>query len=146
MRKSKNYGQPCPNPDCSRYQLMNRSNISAISTYMTQSGKRRIFCCNECENSFVKTRDTVFFDLRTPEDKVMMALKMFLFKVGLTDISFVFGVTEETVLMCLSRAVQKAHEINMYLLRELPVTEVQLNEMWSFIKRKQAGRMWKAAT
>jgi IS1 family transposase len=117
---------------------MNRGNISAISTDLTQSGKRRIFLCNACETTFSETRDTVFFDLRTPEEKVMMALKMLLVKVGLTDIGFVLGVTEETVLMWLEPAAQKAHEINAHLLRDLPVTEVQLDEMWSFIKRKHA--------
>ncbi len=138
MRKPKDWGQPCPNPDCSHYRLMNRGNISAISTYMTQSGKRRIFCCSKCKRPFSETRDTVFFDLRTPEEKVMMALKMLLVKVGLSDIGFVLGVTEETVLMWLERAAQKAHEMNAHLLRDLPVTEVQLDEMWSFIKRKHA--------
>jgi IS1 family transposase/transposase-like protein len=138
MRKPKDWGQPCPNPDCSHYRLMNRGNISAISTYLTQSGKRRIFRCNACEVTFSETRDTVFFDLRTPEDKVIMALKMLLVKVGLSDIGFVLGVTEETVLVWLQRAAQKAHEINAHLLRDLPVTQVQLDEMWSFIKRKHA--------
>lgn len=138
MRKPKDWGQPCPNPDCTQYRLMNRGNVSAISTYMTQSGKRRIFLCNACDVTFSETRDTVFFDLRTPEDKVMMALKMLLVKVGLSDIGFVLGVTEQTVLMWLERAAHKAHEINTHLLRDLPVTQVQLDEMWSFIKRKHA--------
>ena len=93
MRKPKDWGQPCPNPDCSHYRLMNRENISAISTYLTPSGKRRIFRCNKCEHPFSETRDTVFFDLRTPEEKVMMALKMLLVKVALSDIGFVLGVT-----------------------------------------------------
>jgi transposase-like protein/IS1 family transposase len=138
MRKPKDWGQPCPNPDCTYYRLMNRGNIRAISTYLTQSGKRRIFRCHTCEVTFSETRDTVFFDLRTPEDKVMMALKMLLVKVGLSDIGFVLGVTEETVLMWLERAAHKAHEINAHLLRDLPVTAVQLDEMWNFIKRKHA--------
>jgi IS1 family transposase/transposase-like protein len=138
MRKPKDWGQPCPNPDCSHYRLMHRGNVSAISTYMTQSGKRRIFCCSKCARPFSETRDTVFFDLRTPEEKVMMALKMLLVKVALSDISFVLGVTEETVLAWLRRAAQKAHEINVHLLRDLPVTQVQLDEMWSFIRRKHA--------
>nr|MBP8829698.1 hypothetical protein [Desulfobacter sp.] len=97
MRKPKDWGQPCPNPECSHYRLMNRGNISTISTYMTQSEKRRIFYCNKCDHCFAEIRDTVFFDLRTPEDKVMMWL---------------------------DRAAQKAHEINTHLLRDLPVTEV----------------------
>jgi IS1 family transposase len=105
---------------------------------MTQSGKRRIFRCSKCERPFSETRDTVFFDLRSPEEKVLMALKMLLVKVALSDIGFVLGVTEETVLAWLRRAAQKAHESNAHLLRDLPVTQVQLDEMWSFIRRKHA--------
>ena len=138
MRKPKNWGQPCPNPDCSHYRLMNRGNISAISTYLSQSGKRRIFRCSKCEGTFAETRDTVFFDLRSPEEKVIMALKMLLVKVALSDMGFVLGVTEATVLEWLRRAAQQAHEINVHLLRDLPVTQVQLAEMWSFIRRKHA--------
>ena len=138
MRKPKNWGQPCPNPDCSHYRLMDRGTMSAISTSLTQSGKRRIFRCSACEQPFSETRDTVFFGLRSPEEKVMMALKMLLVKVALSDIGFVLGVTEETVLEWLRRAAQKAHEINTHLLRDLPVTQVQLDEMWNFIRRKQA--------
>jgi len=50
----------------------------------------------------------------------------------------VLGVTQETVLEWLKRAAKKAEEINRHLLRELPVTQVQLDEMWNFIERKQA--------
>ena len=138
MRKPKDWNPPCPNPACSPYRLMHRGNISAISTYLTQSGKRRIFRCSACEKPFAETRDTVFFDLRTPEEKIIMALKMLLVKVALADIGFVLGVTEGTVLEWLRRAAQKAEEINAHLLRELPVTQVQLDEMWNFIRRKHA--------
>jgi hypothetical protein len=67
-----------------------------------------------------------------------MALKMLLVKVALSDIGFVLGVTEETILEWLRRAAQKAHEVNVSLLRDLPVTQVQLDEMWNFIRRKHA--------
>jgi IS1 family transposase len=68
----------------------------------------------------------------------MMALKMLLVKVALVDIGFVLGVTEETVLAWLRSAAKQAHEINTHLLRALPVTEGQLDEMWRFIRRKHA--------
>jgi IS1 family transposase len=138
MRKPKAWGQPCPNPDWSSYRLLNRGNVSAISTYLTQSGKRRIFRCKDCTSTFSETRDTVFFDLRTSEEKVMMALKMLLVKVALSDIGFVLGVTEATVLEWLRRAAHTAHAINVHLLRDLPSTEVQLDAMWNCIRRKQA--------
>jgi hypothetical protein len=52
MRKPKDWGQPCPSLDCSHSRLMHRGNVSAISPSMTQSGKRRIFCCSKCARPF----------------------------------------------------------------------------------------------
>lgn len=138
MRKPKDWGQPCPHPECPHYRRMQQGNVSAIATYLTQSGKRRVFRCRTCATHFAETRETVFFDLRTAEEKVMMALKMLLVRVDLAGISFVLGVTEETVLAWLKRAAQQAEEINRHLLRNLPVTQVQLDEMWNFIERKHA--------
>lgn len=138
MRTAKDWGQPCPNPDCSYHNLMHTGNVCCIATYLTQSGKRRIFRCKHCQKRFSETRDTVFFDLRTPEEKVMMALKMLLVRVDLSGIAFVLEVTEETILEWLNRAAHKAKQINAHLLRELCVTEVQLDEMWNFIERKHS--------
>ena len=78
MRTPQDWGQPCPNPACAHYSRRQCGNVSAIATYLTQSGKRRIFRCHTCETRFSETRATVFFDLRTSEEKVMMALKMLL--------------------------------------------------------------------
>jgi len=138
MRTPKDWGQPCPNPACVHSNRMQQGNVSAIATYLTQSGKRRLFRCHTGETQFSETRETVFFDLRTAEDNVMMALKRLLVRVDLAGISFVLGVTEETVLAWLRRAAHQAEAINRHLLRNLPVTQVQLDEMWNFIARKHA--------
>jgi IS1 family transposase/transposase-like protein len=138
LRTATDWNQPCPNPACSHYRLMNRGNISAIASYLTKSGKRRIFKCALCRESFSETRETVFFDLRTEEEKVIMALKMLLVRCELTAISFVLGVTEETALEWLKRAAAQAERITQHLLREVTVTQVQLDEMWNFIRRKSS--------
>jgi IS1 family transposase/transposase-like protein len=138
MRKPQDWGQPCPNPACTHDRRMQQGNVSAIATYLTQSGKRRIFRCHTCATHFSETRETVFFDLRTSEEKVMMALKMLLVRVDLAGIGFVLGVTEETVLAWLRRAAQQAEAVNQHVLRHLPVTQGQLDEMWNFIARKHA--------
>src|SRR5712691_5942624 len=138
MRTPKDWGQPCPNPACVHYSRMTCGNVSALATYLTQSGKRRILRCHTCATHCSETRETVFFDLRTSEEKVMMALKMLLVRGDLAGISFVLGVTEETVLAWLRRAAVQAEEISRHLLRELPVTQVQLDEMGNFIARKHA--------
>jgi hypothetical protein len=112
--------------------------VKALSTYLTRSGKRRILQCPRCQTAFSETCDTVFFDLRTPEEKGMLALKMLLVKVDLAGISFVLGVTEETPWEWLRRAAQQAEVINAHWLRELPVTQVHLDERWTFVTRQHA--------
>src|SRR5215510_7741555 len=138
MRTPKDWGQPCPNPACTHYRRMQQGNVSAIASYLTQSGKRRIFRCHTRETPFAETRETGFFDLCPSAEKVMMARKMLLVRVDLAGIGFGLGVTEETVLAWLRRAAQQTEAINHHLLRHLPVTHVQLDEMWNFIARKHA--------
>ena len=140
MRKIKNWNQPCPNKNCSDYGVLNKGNIKSASTYTTRSGPRRTFKCKTCGEMFSETRDTVFFDLKIPEEKVIFALKMILVKVSLSNIHFVLGVKEETLLMWLDRAAQKAEDINRILLKDLNVSRVELDEMWTFIKKKLRKR------
>jgi hypothetical protein len=65
-----------------------------------------------------------------------MALKMLLVQVDLAGMRLVLGVTEATVSAWLWRAAAQAEAIHHHLLRNLPVTHVQLDEMWNFIERK----------
>jgi hypothetical protein len=138
MRTPSDGGQPCPNPECRQYNVINRGNVRALATYQTQSGKRRIFQCQPCERSFAEPRDTGFFDLRTPEEQVRMALKMLLVKVALAGSGFVLGVTAETTWEWWRRAAHQAETIKAHVLRELPVTQGQLEERWSFGTRHHA--------
>jgi len=68
----------------------------------------------------------------------MMALKMLLVKVDLAGISFVLGVTEDTVLAWRQRAAPQAAELPAPLLRDLLVTQVQRDAMWNFLARQPA--------
>jgi len=83
---------------------MPQGNVRAIATYLTHSGKRRVLRRHTCETHFSETRKTVFFDLRTAEDKVMTARKVLLLRGDLAGSSFVLGVTDETGLARHKRA------------------------------------------
>jgi hypothetical protein len=117
---------------------MTCGNVSAIATYLTQSGQRRLCRCRTCATHFAETRGTVFFALRTSAEKGMMALKMLLVRGELAGLSFVLGVTEETVVAWLRRAAHQAEAINRPLRRALPVTPGQLDELGNCIERKHA--------
>ena len=136
MKRPRNWNEFCPNPNCSDCGKKCQGNISSIATYETKSGTRRIFKCSTCGKGFSETRGTIFFDLRTEEDKVLLVIKLRLKRMTIADIAEVLEVTEETVLRWLERAYSKSKEINEYLLRNLKVTQVQLDELWTFVRRK----------
>lgn len=81
------------------------------------TGYRRV--TSSCRS---ETRDTVFHDLRTSEEKFMMALKSLWVPVDLSGICCVLAATKETILDGLRRVAQRAVGIIEHLLRELPVT------------------------
>ena len=60
---------------------------------------------------------------------MIMVLKMLLVNMGLSEISLVMGVRPGTVCEWLRRAAEKAEEINQHLMRELGISQVQLDEM-----------------
>jgi hypothetical protein len=94
--------------------------------------------CHTCATPCSETRETVFFDLRTTEDNVMMALKRLLVRVDLAGSSVVRGVTAATVLAWRRRAAHQAAAIHRHLLRTLPVTQGQLDERGHCGARKHA--------
>jgi len=98
--------------------------------------KTTYFSLYYSNETFSETRDTFFFNLKTEEEKVMMALKMILLKVDITGIAFILDIKKDTILSWLDRAYKKMNEINQVLLKDLPVTRVELDEMWSFVRRK----------
>jgi len=138
MRHAKHWRQPCPKTQCAQDNLMKTRHVSAIATYLTQSGQRRMFRCRTCATTCAATRDTVLFNLRTAAEQVMMALKRRLVQVDLAGISFVLGVTAEPVWGWLARAAPHAEASNAQVLRDLPVTQGHLDARWNVIERQHA--------
>jgi hypothetical protein len=71
---------------------MQQGNVSAVATYCTQSGKRRIFHCRMCATPFAETCETVFFDLRTTVSRHCTVLSS-AWKVSKMDTSFPAAMT-----------------------------------------------------
>ena len=98
MRCPKDWDQQCPNSECARFKLMNRGNVSAISTYLTASGKASHLLLSGLPHDFLgNPRHRLLRPAHPGRAGGIMALKMLLVRVDLAGISCVLGVTEETV-------------------------------------------------
>jgi len=129
--------EACPNPECSLYGKTKEGNIVSNGTIKTRHGEdRRKFLCKVCGMSFCSRTGTIFYDLRTPEEKVLLALKLLVKGMSLRGVADVLEVKLDTVRHWLKIAAEHSEKVNEMLLKDLKVSQVELDALWTFVKKK----------
>jgi len=127
----------CPNKSCADYGKTEKGNIVGNGTYPTRNGPVHKFICRTCSNSFTSNSNTILHDLRTNEETVFLALKMILKGMSLRGTAEILGVKLDTVRRWLRIAAEHSEEINKVLMKDISVNKVELDELWTFVKKKQ---------
>ena len=107
----------------------------------------RKLLCKECRGSFCERSGTIFYDLRSAEEKVLMALKLLVKGMPLRGVAEVMEVKLDTVRHWLKVAAEQSEEVNALLVKELKVSQVELDALWSFVKKNDLRKravLWKA--
>ena len=123
--------QYCDNPSCESYNKVGEGNIKINSR-----AKGQVYC-NCCTNIWVLTKGTMFFDLRTPVDKVIKVLQSLARGMGLRNTCRQENVTAGTVLDWITKAAEHTNEFSEYMQQEMHLEQVQIDEFWSFIRKKR---------
>jgi len=138
----------CPNCACSLHGEKAKGNIVANGTYRRQGeGQARRFLCRACGQSFCSRAGTIFYDLRSPEERVLMALKLLVKGMPLRGVAEVLGVKLDTVRHWLRVAAEHSEKVDKLLMKELRVRQVELEALWTFVKKnslRQRANLWKA--
>jgi IS1 family transposase len=82
-------------------------------------------------------RDTAFHHTRLREDTFASIAVALAEGVGVSSAARIFGTSKKTVLYVLARAGDHAAQVSRAHLRNVVVRECQLDELWSFIGKKQ---------
>jgi hypothetical protein len=82
-----------------------------------------------------ESRD-IFYRLRTEEEEVIEVIHWICRGSMIEDIVEVKGYEYRTVIRWLKRAYEHMKEVEEYLVRELKLSEVQIDEFWSYVKKK----------
>lgn len=125
----------CPNPECPNYGETGKGNIRCFGTY----GKRRTqrFQCRTCKGTFSSRRGTAFFHLHADEETICRVLIALAEGNSIRATARIFRVDKDTVCRWLDRAAKQCEQVSQYLMKELHIEECQLDELWSFIKKKR---------
>ena len=126
----------CPNEQCQHYGERGAGNIKGNGRYNTRSGLVRKFVCRSCSGVFCERRGTAFYDLRSPEEKVLLALELVLRGMTLRAVAGAMKVKLDTVRFWLSQAANHADMVNEALVKRVQVERIELDELWTFVRKK----------
>jgi len=123
--------QFCDNSDCSCYQKTNAGNIKIYSRKQGQ------VYCNACKSKpFVVTKGTIFYWLKTPLEVVISTLMLLVGGMGLNATCEKEGVTADSVLSWIKKAGNHSEEFTNFMVQNMDLDQVQIDEFWSFIQKK----------
>lgn len=123
--------QYCDNTECVSYSLVGVGNLT---THSVVQGQVR---CTHCKGKpFSVRRGTMFFDLRTPLSKIITCLSCLASGTGMNAVCRNNDVDGSSLRSWVVLASKHVSIFSAHMQRDMNLSEVQIDEFWSYIKKK----------
>ena len=126
----------CMNPDCALHGQFGKGNIIRHSFYQTSQGRRRRYLCKACKKTFGSTAGTPYYRLQKPRSTFDEVATMAVEGVGISATARITGLAPDTVAHWREKAAEHADRFNDKKLKGFGLTELQADEMRSFVDTK----------
>lgn len=93
--------------------------------------------CNVCGKTFSERRGTPLFNLKADEETFYRTIGCLVEGNGIREAARIMGLDKDTVSAWLEKASQHVEAVSRYLMVNLHVEEAQVDEFWSFVKKKR---------
>ncbi len=123
--------QYCDNATCSSYGLVGTGNLT---THSVGQGQVR---CKQCKGKpFSVRKGTLFFDCRTPVEKMARCLQSLASGTGQNAVCRNEKVDGQSLRRWMLLASAQVSAFSAHLQEGMNLSEVQIDEFWSYIKKK----------
>jgi transposase-like protein len=123
--------QWCDNRTCPDQGKVGADNIKVFS-YV----ERRFYCAT-CRHTFSADKHTFFETVRSPRATVLEALAPVSERNSLRAVARLTRHSPNRVLHWLALAGQHGAAVSAALIRDLSLTQVQIDELWTFVKKSK---------
>ena len=126
----------CPNEQCKDYGLRRQGNIAVRGKY----GKdkcRDLLYCRTCGKRFASTQASALFGLHLQAETIRQIIHHAAEGVGVRATARLLELDKDTVNRVILRAGEHCANVLSGLLTSLKLTEVQLDELWAFVKKRK---------
>jgi IS1 family transposase/transposase-like protein len=100
-------------------------------------GDRQRYQCRQCRKVFTDASDATLDGMYLPLDRAEMVLKLLLEGNSVSSVVRLTNVHQKTVLKLLVLAGERCASVMGRYIRNVPVEDVEMDEVWSFIGKKQ---------
>lgn len=119
----------CPNEECKKYGIAGEGNIIANGTYQTSDGTVRKFKCKECGRIFNGRTGTMMEGLRSPSEKVELALGCINEGNGIRATARLTKTTPTTVMRWSNRMGEHSRKVMGLFETALETVHIQMDEL-----------------
>ena len=134
MRKARKLDMACPNKKCKTYNTKGLLNV--VRNGKQPNGTQK-YKCTECGRNFARTINTPFFHKHLPKEEIVMICKMLSEKNSFRGIARITNHHLDTVRSVGAVVGEHCKKFNEYFITELKLTPIEVDEMWSFVKKKK---------
>lgn len=95
------------------------------------------FRCNPCRRTFTEEHERPLENMRLPIDKALLCLQLLLEGNSVRSTERITGVEKKTILSLLVLAGEKCERLLNEKIKNVPVQDVQADEIWGFVGMKR---------
>jgi len=126
----------CPNEQCKEYGLRNQGNVAIRGKY-GKDKNRDLLYCRTCGKRFASTQASALFGLHLPAETIRQIIHHAAGGVGVRATARLLDLDKDTVNRVILRAGEHCAIVLSGLLTSLKLTEAQLDELWTFVKKRK---------
>ena len=126
----------CPNEQCKNFGIRNQGNISVRGKY-GKDKSRDLLYCRTCGKRFAATHSSALFGMHLSAATIRLIIHHAAEGVGVRATARLLGLDKDTVNRVILRAGEHCAAVLSGLLTSLELTEVQLDELWAFVKKRK---------
>ena len=126
----------CPNEQCKDYVVRRQGNIAIRGKYGKDKSRDLLYCRN-CGKRFAASQASALFGLHLAADTIRQIIHHAAEGVGVRATARLMELDKDTVNRVILRAGEHCAHVLSGLLASLEMTEVQLDELWTFVKKRK---------
>lgn len=125
----------CPNPKCQDHGVRGKGNITTSTRY--GKNKTHLLRCRTCNQRFSENRNTIFMYSNYTKETIQRIIVAIAECNSVRGTARILSLDKDGVNRIVLKAGEHCKQILEDLIRDLCLNECQLDELWTFVKKRK---------